>query len=316
MNLKNIKIKHIGHLFVIIALYYIAQSISSLNIEIASLYIYFTLGNVFLSLISLSLYVLVLYIGSLLWVFLLHALSRNFNLPTKSLVKVYSKSNLGKYLPGNVMHYVARNVLAKNHLLSHRIIAASSFIEITLILISATLLLTAITFSSTIDVNIDRYNQYFSYNHLFFALCILLIFIIFIFIFRKNFSLNIKNIKLSIPSFHVLLLATSGYIAIYLVLGISQLLIMVIFDNVELTSYNYWNILYVFVFSWVIGFIVPGAPGGIGIREAIFILLLSQNYSEQAIILVAISYRLINIVGDVIFYILTNKLLSLVHSKT
>lgn len=316
MILKSIKIKHVGHLFVIISLYFIAQSIISLNINTALLYSYFKVGNILYTLISLFLYILVLYVGSLLWVFLLRELSRNFKLPIKLLVSVYAKSNLGKYLPGNVMHYIARNVLTKNYQLSHRIIATSSFIEVALTLISAALLLISITFLSTIDVNIDSYNQYFSYKYLFLVLCILFAFITPIYIFRKKLSLDVKNIKLSLPGLSVLLLAMSGYIVIYLILGISQLLIMVIFDDIEFTSYDYWNILFVFIFSWTIGFIVPGAPGGIGVREAIFILLLSQNYPEQAVIFVAILYRLINISGDVLFYLMTNKSLRRVLPDT
>lgn len=315
MILNNIKLKYIGHLFVFISLYFIARSLITLNIDASTFYSYFTTKNIVLASISLFLYTIALYIGALLWIFLLSELSKNLKLPTKSLVKIYSKSNLGKYLPGNVMHYVARNVLAKKHSLSHKIIAAASFIEVAFILISGALLLITVTFLPVINVNIDSYGQYFSYKYILSALCILVVSIALLYIFRNKLSLDLNNIKSSIPGLSVLFRALSGYIFIYLLLGISQLIIMAIFDDIEFTAYNYWNILYVFIFSWIIGFIVPGAPGGIGIREAIFIFLLSQNFPEQAVILVAISYRLINIMGDILFYLLTNKSLRLALPK-
>jgi hypothetical protein len=57
----------------------------------------------------------------------------------------------------------------------------------------------------------------------------------------------------------------------------------------------------VFSFAWLMGLIVPGAPGGIGIFEAIAIALLSQQHFPKGTILGAIAlFRVISILAEAI----------------
>lgn len=44
--------------------------------------------------------------------------------------RVYAKANIGKYLPGNVMHYVERNIFAAKLGLDQNAVALSSIFEI------------------------------------------------------------------------------------------------------------------------------------------------------------------------------------------
>lgn len=51
--------------------------------------------------------------------------------------------------------------------------------------------------------------------------------------------------------------------------------------------------------AWLIGFIVPGAPGGLGVREAAMIAALSKlGVSEPAALTLALSHRISTILGD------------------
>ena len=50
--------------------------------------------------------------------------------------------------------------------------------------------------------------------------------------------------------------------------------------------------------SWIAGFIVPGAPGGIGIREAVITLLLAGIIPVSDALLAALIFRFVNIIGD------------------
>ncbi len=47
---------------------------------------------------------------------------------------------------------------------------------------------------------------------------------------------------------------------------------------------------------------MPGSPGGLGVREAMFIFLLSQQYSLSEVALLPIIFRVLNILGDVLFF--------------
>jgi uncharacterized membrane protein YbhN (UPF0104 family) len=55
----------------------------------------------------------------------------------------------------------------------------------------------------------------------------------------------------------------------------------------------------IFFMSWLIGFLTPGASGGLGIREAIMIVFLGSIINSEILISSTIFYRLICIAGDI-----------------
>ena len=59
------------------------------------------------------------------------------------------------------------------------------------------------------------------------------------------------------------------------------------------------NLFGAFCFAFVVGLVVPGAPGGMGVFEATAIALLSDRYSTGIILSSVALYRIISIVADV-----------------
>lgn len=55
-----------------------------------------------------------------------------------------------------------------------------------------------------------------------------------------------------------------------------------------------------FSFAWVLGLVVPGAPGGIGVFEATAVALLSQQFSPGMILGSVALYRLISVLAEAI----------------
>ena len=55
-----------------------------------------------------------------------------------------------------------------------------------------------------------------------------------------------------------------------------------------------------FAFAWTLGLVVPGAPGGLGVFEAALLLRLSLALPEPAVLSVALSYRLVVTVADLL----------------
>ena len=55
-----------------------------------------------------------------------------------------------------------------------------------------------------------------------------------------------------------------------------------------------------FALAWTAGLVVPGAPGGLGVFEAVLILRLAFAVPEAPLLAVAISYRLITALADLI----------------
>jgi uncharacterized membrane protein YbhN (UPF0104 family) len=58
-----------------------------------------------------------------------------------------------------------------------------------------------------------------------------------------------------------------------------------------------------FAVSWVAGLLTPGAPAGVGIREAVMILALKTLVGEPEAVATALLFRLITTIGDVLFFL-------------
>lgn len=58
-----------------------------------------------------------------------------------------------------------------------------------------------------------------------------------------------------------------------------------------------------YIIAWVLGFVVPGAPGGIGVREFVLTLLLGNVVGKELILTLSILHRLITIIGDFMAYV-------------
>jgi uncharacterized membrane protein YbhN (UPF0104 family) len=55
-----------------------------------------------------------------------------------------------------------------------------------------------------------------------------------------------------------------------------------------------------FALAWTAGLVVPGAPGGLGVFEAVLLLRLAVAVPEAPLLAVAISYRLITAGADLL----------------
>lgn len=54
------------------------------------------------------------------------------------------------------------------------------------------------------------------------------------------------------------------------------------------------------VVSWFVGFVTPGSPAGLGLRELTFLGLLSGSHANETLVLAAAAFRLATVVGDVL----------------
>ena len=50
--------------------------------------------------------------------------------------------------------------------------------------------------------------------------------------------------------------------------------------------------------AWVVGFLTPGSPGGLGVREAVLVVLLAPTLEAAPALVLALVLRLVTVVGD------------------
>jgi len=72
----------------------------------------------------------------------------------------------------------------------------------------------------------------------------------------------------------------------------------------------WWLCVSGFSLAWVLGFVTPGAPGGVGVREAVFVVLVAPAVGSAradevaaAIAAVVVIGRLQSIVADVVGFV-------------
>jgi uncharacterized membrane protein YbhN (UPF0104 family) len=58
-----------------------------------------------------------------------------------------------------------------------------------------------------------------------------------------------------------------------------------------------------YVLAWLAGLVTPGAPAGIGVREAVLLFLLGGVGTPPVILLAVILGRAVTVVGDLVFYL-------------
>ena len=50
--------------------------------------------------------------------------------------------------------------------------------------------------------------------------------------------------------------------------------------------------------AWLIGFVTPGSPGGLGVRESVLVSFLSPSIGPGAAVAATVSFRLVSIIAD------------------
>jgi uncharacterized membrane protein YbhN (UPF0104 family) len=93
-----------------------------------------------------------------------------------------------------------------------------------------------------------------------------------------------------------------GYCLNYLVIGVG---IWVVGHALGLgPAGGYLLLTAAFSLAWLLGFVVPGAPAGLGVREGVMALLLAGAIPQHQILALVLGVRLVTMVGDGICFAL------------
>lgn len=218
----------------------------------------------------------------------------------KESVRIYSRSQILKYIPGNIFYLPGRHLLGRQIGLDHGTLVGAATFEIIGIV-------SASSFFSILGILFIQGNKpQFS---LLFALIVLILTLATPLIAKYLFSRwNIFQ-KFSVfqavnlGNYPRLIAIWLVYICFFIITGIALLLTITAINGVE-------NVVplpvafSIYATSWFLGFVTPGAPAGVGVRDGIIILTLSSFIGETNSIVVSIIMRVITTLGDVVFYFL------------
>ena len=247
--------------------------------------------NLFLSFLFC---VLSIYLNAYAWKYIIKWFGEEFN--NNNLVSFYVLTNVLKYVPGGIWHFVERFNFIKR--ISNPQIALYSTLIEPYFMLSGSFLLASL-------------GVIFSPLYFFLILPLL-------FLNRKLIYLVLKKLgSLKGKVFEVLRLANSkdqfGRIniisffplrALFLEIGfvLSKFIGFYICLNTFYTNNNI-NIIYllaVFSLSWSIGLVVPTAPGGVGVFEAFLLFFVGRIIPQNVILVSLIYFRIISTSADLL----------------
>ena len=211
--------------------------------------------------------------------------------PNFSLIKSFSVigvSQIAKYLPGNFAHLVGRGVLVRKEI-SQKDVLATLFLESLVLAMSAALCgwLWLNSYALT-----DEVRGVLSYSAL-------AIFFVFATVFIETMRRRYSNLIFRYQTIILLLFINSTAFILH-----GFVIFLMAKYIAGLDSLTLFQCIVGFALSFLVGYILPGAPGGIGVREYAFVLLFSPFVPEVVALQIIICYRLVSIVGDLAFFAL------------
>lgn len=292
------KLKIIGTIAMIISFVFIVRTFIKMDIDLSAISSGYQIIIIFL---LASVMMLNLFLSSYSWKIIVEFFE-NKKVAFLPIMDVYSKSNIAKYLPGNVFQFAGRNVLGKTLEISQFSITAATILEI-MFLFGTGLLIVVVFFINSLSRVIKLISEREIYRNTFFAVLaigIILAALVFILIKKKPMYIEITKRIISKEFIFIFIKLLVLYSLGFLIMGCVY---YVVFKIILDTTLSFGVVISAAIISWVVGFAVPGAPGGMGIREAVMLLLLGSFASRDMVALGAVVFRLISIIGDVLSFV-------------
>ena len=285
-----------------LSIFYIVRTFFKYDLDYTSL---LSFKKISLIVVFVLAYSGMVFIMSYAWTRILRFLA-NQSISYNDCYPIYVKSSLGKYIPGNFMHYATRNIIGNNLKLSQLDIGLSSVIEIFAICATASIWSFILVGNTFFSIILTYTNNMPSWVILLVVLVVITFVTFVILLIRHNkASVLVKRChSLLNPKFLKLLLGNITIQSItFLIPGF--ILVQILSWNSPIMLGQFRLVISAFIVSWVIGFIVPGAPGGIGVREAVLAFMLKDICGEENILIAVVIQRLISVLGDVFAYIIS-----------
>ncbi|WP_303836304.1 lysylphosphatidylglycerol synthase domain-containing protein [Ruminococcus flavefaciens] len=292
-------LKIIGNIVMIAALAFVVKKLLDMDISFSQL----SEGRVVCALLlCFAVQTAIIICSCYPWLVFTRSLSGR-NIPYSAAMPVYTQSNLYKYLPGNVFQYVGRNQLAADMDISHVDVACATVLDV-LFCVFWTAVISVIMLGGRIAELMSKYGK----NLLIVgAVGIVLLILLMLAVrlkFRDKFKAYLsryskafakENRSMLLRGAFYYLLQNAVSAAMYM--GCLALIVPQA-DTGELVA-----LTGAFLFAWIIGFVTPGAPGGIGIREGVMLFVCGDSFADRIVLFVLVM-RIGSVFADVAAFII------------
>lgn len=208
--------------------------------------------------------------------------------PPAPSVGIFALTQLGKYLPGNVMHFVFRYALTRASGAARSAVLVASGLEPWLLLCAALGLL--VIFGGADWPTQFGWPGWLAY--LLPALALLALTLVIPWLARRLPGSGLRPLAL-LPA---LLLEAAFLLGSALLFD--ALLNLVVPEHAAPTGV----VLGAAVLAWLAGFVTPGSPGGLGVREMVLSLTLAAWIEPAAAVGAAAAFRVLTVTGDLMVF--------------
>lgn len=241
--------------------------------------------------------VIAVLVSSMLWVFLNFQLgvgwyalvkAQKGRLTVRDSISISMRSQVAKYLPGNVFHFAGRVLLGRNAGLSTKICVIATTVESVFLALIAGLMGIPLLFDLPRAVTIG-----------------VGVFLVGATALGLVYRVRVSRRKSEEQSILAAFRGAKGFIglalgAYTLVLGIQTCSFMIISGALSLDlGWGFFKELQIVSVTWLAGFVVVGSPGGLGVREAAFSVFAENSDVRTNLLIVASIMRVSSILGDV-----------------
>ncbi|MCR5521894.1 MAG: hypothetical protein K6F44_08345 [Lachnospiraceae bacterium] len=223
--------------------------------------------------------------------------------PVREVLLVYCRANLGKYIPGNVFQYFERNLFFSSYGVSHLDTVLASVLEILCLIVGA-FVLSAVF--GKFDIIREAINNY---GYIIPAVCVLGVFFLIVMVCiihkKKKILRTIAKRFGERGGIKLLISDILCYVLVLLVMGTVMLLSYFAISSPGELPLEPGSLFGAYIAAWLCGFVIIGAPGGIGVREAVFSLIYINTPYLDTVLALSLLVRVISIVADVLAYVIS-----------
>lgn len=221
---------------------------------------------------------------------------------------IFLVTQIGKYLPGNVGHLIGRAAMLKSYKVAVGASSKAMLVEVAMLLATGSALVAAIMtdwLSAAIHDSAGRI------NFVVVALAVIAVGTAVCFVAVRSRE-RLKNFLWQLWAD---LITSRRRLAVVALVDLVNFTLngLALFGSIHLlfpeTSIDFVTCLGVAAASFLAGYVTPGAPGGLGVREATTTLLLGPNINAGEAALIALTLRLAATIADLIGFIVGTMIL-------
>ena len=240
------------------------------------------------------------------WSLVLRSMTDQFSL--LKIIQIWAKAQLGKYIPGLGIHFVARLELSASEGITRRTAFLSTIIEISLLLVTAGIVtlvaLTNVTGSKSVATFIDNISA--DYGGLYIAAITIGFLVAILFINPmpvRWLGDKIGGVDTTRFTYKWLIWLIIFNIIRWIIMGVGFFMLAKSIYPIGYAEMPF--VMGAFTLSWAVGLLVVFAPGGIGVREAMLVVLMEQVMPTGAAVALAALGRVWWILGElfVLFFL-------------